>query len=212
MNHEIQNILNRLRIELNNPLPGNTAHQKMIPVGRSLEPLPGIVKINKAGVLLLLFPEENELKTIFIRRPTSMKNHAGQIAFPGGQFEPTDRNLMVTALREAVEEIGINSDDVEIIGRLTPLYVRVSNFSIQTFIGWCQNTPFFKIDNSEVADIHILSVDTLINPDSLQIQKVNTTFGITEFPGYLVNDVFIWGATAMILAEFVEVYRKVSTV
>ena len=209
MNVEIQNIIDRLRIELNKPLPGKVAHHKMAPPDRLLEPPPELVKINKAGVLLLLFPEGDMLKTIFIRRPSSMKNHASQIAFPGGQFEPTDRNLMATALREAVEEIGINSDHVEIIGKLSPLYVGVSNFSIHAFIGWSQAFPSFKIDDIEVDDIHILSINDIANPGSLQYQKVVTTFGITEFPGYMVDNVFIWGATAMILAEFIEVYKAI---
>lgn len=209
MKFEVQDIIYRLRKELKNPLPGEMFHQKMLPPARLLEPPPGIIKTNKAGVLLLLFAEGNQLKTVFIRRPTSMRNHAGQIAFPGGQFEPTDRNLMETALRESVEEIGINADEVEIIGQLSPLYVKVSNFSIEAYIGWSQTISSFKIDDYEVAAAHIISLDDLINPDSLKSQNVNTIFGITEFPGYMVDDVFIWGATAMILAEFIEVYRRI---
>lgn len=206
----VHNIIDRLSRELKNPLPGGTAHKKMAPPERLLEPPPGITDVNQAGVLLLLFQEDGKLKTVFIRRPSSMKNHAGQIAFPGGKSEIIDKDLSETALREAEEEIGINTDQVEIIGQLSPLYVRISNFSIQTFIGWSQQIPSFKIDNSEVAGIHIIRVDDLVNPESLQIQKVATSIGITGFPGYLVDGIFIWGATAMILSEFIEVYRKVN--
>ena len=138
-----------------------------------------------------------------------MKNHAGQIAFPGGKLEFTDKDLSETALREAAEEIGINTDQVEIIGQLSPIYVRISNFSIETFIGWSHRIPSFKIDSSEVAEIHIIAVDDLVYPESLQIQEVDTSIGTAEFPGYWVNDIFIWGATAMILSEFIEVYRKI---
>jgi 8-oxo-dGTP pyrophosphatase MutT (NUDIX family) len=207
---EVHNIIDRLSRELKNPLPGSTAHKKMAPPDRLLEPPPGNTNINQASVLLLLFHEDDKLKTVFIRRPTSMKNHAGQIALPGGKSEITDKDLSETALREAEEEIGINTDQVEIIGQLSPLYVRISNFSIQTFIGWSRQIPSFKIDNSEVASIHIVQVDDLVNPESLQIQEVNTSIGITRFPGYWVNDIFIWGATAMILSEFIEVYRKIN--
>lgn len=204
-----QDIIDRLRIELNNPLPGNEAHRKMLPPDRPLEPQSGIAHINQAGVLLLLFPGEGKLKTVFIRRPSSMKNHAGQIAFPGGKSELIDKDLSETAIRETVEEIGINAEQVEIIGHLTPLYVRVSNFSVKAYIGWTQSFPTFNIDRREVADIHIISVDDLVNPSSLQTRAVNTIYGITEFPGYLVDDIFIWGATAMILSEFIEVYKKI---
>ena len=139
-----------------------------------------------------------------------MKNHAGQIAFPGGKSEIIDKDLSETALREAGEEIGINANQVEIIGHLSPIYVRISNFSIETFIGWSHGIPSFKIDSSEVTGIHIIAVDDLVNPESLQMQEVDTSIGITMFPGYWVNDIFIWGATAMILSEFIEVYRKIN--
>ncbi len=138
-----------------------------------------------------------------------MKNHAGQIAFPGGQYEPQDGEIMKTALREAEEEIGINPDEIEMIGRLSPLYVRVSNFCIQPFIGWSESIPAFRFDVNEVTGIHIIPVDDLLKPGTLQNREVDTSHGFTEFPGYLVDDVFIWGATAMILSEFMEVYRKV---
>jgi 8-oxo-dGTP pyrophosphatase MutT (NUDIX family) len=137
-----------------------------------------------------------------------MKNHAGQIAFPGGQIEPKDKNLMETALRETAEEIGINSGQIEIIGRLSALYVKVSNFCIRPFIGWSQSVPAFRFDTNEVTGIHIIPVDDLLDTNTLKSQKVDTSLGASEFPGYMVDDVFIWGATAMILSEFIEVYRK----
>jgi len=143
---EVHNILDRLSRELKNPLPGSTAHKNMAPPERLLEPPPGNTNINQAGVLLLLFIEDGTLKTVFIRRPASMKNHAGQIAFPGGKSEIIDKDLSETALREAAEEIGINTDQVEIIGQLSPIYVRISNFSIETFIGWSHRIPSFGLD------------------------------------------------------------------
>jgi len=209
---EITDIIERLRIQLNNPLPGKAAQHKMIPLDRSLEPPPTNLNINQAGVLLLLFPEDGKLKTVFIRRPSSMKNHADQMAFPGGRSELTDKDLRDTALREAVEEIGIISEQVEIIGQLSPLYVNVSNFSIQPFIGWVAHMPVFEIDKKEVTDIYIISIDDLLNPGSLQSQKVDTSLGLQEFPGYFVNDIFIWGATAMILSEFLEIYNQISII
>lgn len=207
MSSEIEHIISRLKEELNNPLPGKAAHSKVLPSERPLDP-PSAEKINEAGVLMLLFPDKGELNTVFIRRPSFMKNHAGQIAFPGGQFELKDRNLMETALREAEEEIGINAKQIEIIGQLSPFYVRVSNFFIQPFIGWTPDIPAFQIDTNEVTGIHIIPIDDFVNPGSLQSQKVDTTQGFNEFPGYLIDDIFIWGATAMILSEFIEVYEK----
>ena len=141
-----------------------------------------------------------------------MKNHAGQIAFPGGRFELTDKDLKETAIRETVEEIGIESGQIEIIGQLSTLYVSISNFYIQAFIGWHKKIPSFVIHKREVAGLHVIPVDYLIHPGSLQYQKVDTMYGLTEFPGYLIDDVFIWGATAMILTEFIEVYNRISII
>jgi 8-oxo-dGTP pyrophosphatase MutT (NUDIX family) len=206
---EIQHIISRLKTELNNPLPGKAAHIKVLPVDRPIDPPYG-ENINKAGVLMLLFPDKSRLNTVFIRRTSFMKNHAGQIAFPGGQFESKDKDLMGTALRETDEEIGVNPNHIEIIGQLSPIYVKVSNFFIQPFIGWSTFTPAFQIDINEVTGIHIIPVEDLVNPETLQIQKVDTMHGFNEFPGYLIDDIFIWGATAMILSEFIEVYNRIS--
>lgn len=139
-----------------------------------------------------------------------MKNHAGQIAFPGGRFEPADKDLEETALREAVEEIGIDPANIEILGELSPLYVVVSNFSIHAFVGWSNSVPAFQINHSEVGDLFTISVDTLINQSALISREVSTSLGISEFPGYFVDEIFIWGATAMILTEFIEIYNKIT--
>lgn len=138
-----------------------------------------------------------------------MKHHAGQIAFPGGRYEAKDRDLMQTALREAKEEIGIDPDQVEIIGQLSALYVNVSNYCIQPFIGWSRSIPAFRFDTNEVTGIHIIHVNALLNPQIIQSRGVDTSHGFADFPGYLVDDLFIWGATAMILSEFIEVYRRI---
>jgi 8-oxo-dGTP pyrophosphatase MutT (NUDIX family) len=209
VNFELQHIISCLKIELSNPLPGKTAHSKVLPPDRILDPPAGL-NVNQAGVLLLLFPDKGKLNTVFIRRPSFMKNHAGQIAFPGGQLESKDKDLMETALREAVEEIGINAGEVEIIGQLSPIYVNVSNFLIQPFIGLSLNVPAFQIDTNEVTGIHIIPIEDFVNPGTLQSQKVDTTHGFNDFPGYLIDDIFIWGATAMILSEFIEVYNRIS--
>ena len=199
---------NRLKEALGNELPGEHAHRRMLPAGRELHPAAGQKNIIQSSVLILLFPDAGEISTCLIRRPTGMKNHAGQIAFPGGRFESTDKDLSQTALRESFEEIGVESNQVEIIGELTPIYVNVSNFTINPFIGWCETKPDFKADDREVDELFIVTMKKLLHPQTYQSKDVITPRGIIYAPGYLIDTMFIWGATAMILTEFNEIYSS----
>ncbi len=173
------------------------------------EPLSPDINTRQGSVLLLLFPQDEKLSFVLIRRPSSMKYHAGQIAFPGGGFEPADKNLSNTAIRETTEEIGIQSDLIEIIGELSPLYVKVSNYTVSAFIGWSQTSPSFNFNKGEVDALFIIPLENLIERSTLQFQEVETHLGTKKFPGYLINGIFIWGATAMILTEFIEIYKRV---
>ncbi len=190
-------------------LPGERAHRLMLPAGRELYPGLHNEKIIQSSVLMLLFPVNGDLSTCLIRRPAAMKNHGGQIAFPGGRYEVRDKELYRTALRESSEEIGTEDHYIEIIGALTPLYVQVSNFSINPFIGWSESRPHFKTDNREVDELFILPVEKFLQPATVQSRAVVTSHGTFEVPGFYIDPLFIWGATAMIISEFKEVFRSV---
>ena len=157
---------------------------------------------------MLLFPDKGTLHTCLIRRPSMMRNHGGQLAFPGGRFETLDISLEQTALRESFEEIGTDTRQIELIGELTPLYVQVSNFTIHPFIGWCDHVPTFRIDKQEVEELHIVPIIKFVQHSSPYLQNVNTIHGPLEVPGFYIDNLFIWGATAMIVAEFNEVYKS----
>jgi 8-oxo-dGTP pyrophosphatase MutT (NUDIX family) len=200
------NIKFRLKEAINGELPGEKAHRLMLPKGRDLSPSSPENEIIQSSVLLVLFPQKGKINTCLIRRASTMKNHAGQIAFPGGRYENTDKDLIDTALRESFEEIGIESDKLEILGSLTPLYVQVSNFIINPFIAWCDNPPDFKIDNREVDEIFIIPIEKFLLKKTNQIRKVYTSRGPFNVPGYYIKQLFIWGATAMIISEFKEIY------
>jgi len=178
----------------------------MLPNGRDLYPLSTENEIIQSSVLVVLFPHKGKINLCLIRRPSTMKNHGGQIAFPGGRYEITDKDLIHTALRESFEEIGIESDQLEILGALTPLYVQVSNFIINPFIAWCENQPDFRIDHSEVDEIFIIPVEKFLLKKTYRVRKVFTSRGTLIVPGYFINQLFIWGATAMVMSEFNEIY------
>jgi len=198
----------RLKEALKRELPGEKAHRLLLPPGRELYPTGDKSTILQSSVLMLLFPDHGKINTCLIRRPATMRNHSGQIAFPGGRFEPADKDLMQTALRESYEEIGTDANKIEIIGALTPLYVQVSNFTINPFLGWTETMPDFKIDNHEVEDLIIIPVEKLLHHAAFQVQKVTTIHGIFEVPGFYAGTSFIWGATAMVISEFNEIYKS----
>ncbi len=174
----------------------------------------------ESGVLLLLQEAsagessvERGHNLIFIERTEDRSVHSRQIAFPGGQREIGDASLMETALREAEEEIGIDSDSVKIVGALTPLYIPVSNFMVYPFVGVAVGSASLTPQPSEVARIipvpvsYLFSegtrIQTTVSPESAK----GETF---EVPAYQLpaGGPLVWGATAMILSEFEILYTN----
>ena len=136
---------------LQNKLPGSNSHIKMLPSARSLS-IPDDINstVKSSGVLILLFPEGNEIFMCLVKRQPFMKFHAGQIGFPGGKKEKTDINLLWTALRETSEEIGIHPSQIRILGALSPLFVSVSGFMIYPYAAWSPVRPDFVINHNEI--------------------------------------------------------------
>jgi len=200
-------IIEALKLEL----PGESAHRLLLPAGRELYPVIDRTTILQSSVLLLLFPHHGKICTCFIRRPSNMRHHGGQIAFPGGRYELRDKDLIHTALRESHEEIGTESEQIEILGGLTPLYVEVSNFTINPFVGWTGQKPNFVIDNREVEEVFVVPIEKLQHHSATQMKTVTTSHGTLDVPGFYNDELFIWGATAMVLSEFNEVYKLPGT-
>ena len=135
---------------LSQTLPGSTSHRKMLPINRELVAASDDQsRLKHSSVLLLLYPDNDELNVCLIKRPAHMKHHAGQIALPGGRIEKGETALE-TALRETWEEIGILPQQIEILGTLSELYVQVSRFQIHPFVAWLKTKPEFIICKDEV--------------------------------------------------------------
>jgi len=185
-------------------LPGAVSHRKMLPHNRELTAKPeDQTRIKHSSVLLLLFIEDGELKACLIKRPEHMKHHAGQIALPGGRIEKGETALE-TALRETWEEIGITSDQIEILGSLSELYVQVSRFQIHPFVGWLNKKPEFTIDENEVVKTISFPVKNI--RDNVEEIELNTVSDRLKVPCVQFEGEIIWGATAMILSEFADVF------
>jgi 8-oxo-dGTP pyrophosphatase MutT (NUDIX family) len=204
--------LSDLRTALAGPLPGAAAQLEMAPI-----PRPGGSRTYqeaatcslKAGVLLLLYPKDGETHIVFIRRPSFALHHKDQIAFPGGQFEAGE-DAAQAALREAHEEVGVPPETIETAGTLTPLYVPPSNFCIYPVVGRTEKTPAFRPSEPEVAEIIEAPLARLLDPATVQKGTWALDRGPVLVPFYDCGGHRIWGATAMILAEFLAVLRGVA--
>lgn len=198
--------LKDLKEELKKDLPGEKAQIKMAPGVRNH--FKTTEKNRKAGVLILIYRKDKEIYVSFIQRTEYNGPHSGQISFPGGKFEEEDKNITETALRESYEEIGINPERVDVYGQLTPLHIPVSNFTVYPIIGIYKTTPEFKIDPLEVKKVIEVKLMDLLNPENCTSKEFK--YGDLSFiaPIYNPCNITIWGATAMILSEFLEIIKK----
>ncbi|NTW25590.1 MAG: CoA pyrophosphatase [Lentimicrobium sp.] len=196
---------------LTKELPGPVAHSRMAPAHRDrlINDSKGPEFARKSSVLILLFPDESgEINTAFIKRVEYDGVHSGQIAFPGGKSEETDTDLIDTALREAEEEVGIKRDSIRIIGKLSNLFVPPSNYIICPVVAKTHIKPDFIPDNFEVAEIFTVPLKHFLNPDYYGDGEILYKNGQSvKVPGYYYEKYFIWGATAMILSELMDIFE-----
>ncbi|MHC1707210.1 MAG: CoA pyrophosphatase [Bacteroidales bacterium] len=186
------------------PLPGNEAHLPLSSIRRirALMQNKDLSNARKSAVLLLLYPDnQNDIYTVLIQRPVYDGVHGGQISLPGGKAEPSDPDLIYTALRESKEETGIVPEEVTILGTLTELYIPPSNMIVLPVIGYQPSHPDFNIDPTEVEDLIVLSLKELLNPDNFQQQAVSVGLWTDIVPCFNIRGNIVWGATAMILNE-----------
>jgi 8-oxo-dGTP pyrophosphatase MutT (NUDIX family) len=202
-----------LKETLQGELPGIHAHSKLLPPGRRLKTNDDeLSSVKMSSVLLLLFPEGEQLYICLTKRPRTMKHHPGQISFPGGKVEKDDISAEMTALREAREEVGIDHDRIEILGKLSDLYVEVSQFSIQPFLAWADQRPDFLVDFGEVEKLILFPVSDFVANEIISEIELETVTGSLQVKYYPYDGEFIWGATAMILSELIEILKRHGTV
>lgn len=197
-------LIEQLRAALTLPLPGRDAQERM--AGR-VRPLPDAIPqdARPSAVLALLFPKEEDLHLLLMQRVQDGRAHGGQISFPGGKQEPSDADLRATALREANEEVGVMSADVEILGALSPLYIPISNFQVYPFVGFSQRQPEYNLSTAEVEQVLEVKLSELFTVQSKIVTTVRPSSAPNlslTVPAYkLQDDTIIWGATAMMLSE-----------
>lgn len=160
-----------------------------------------------ASVLILFFPnDKGETYFVLTKRASYKGHHSKQISFPGGKKEKNDRDLMETAIRETKEEIGVLISKKNIFKEMTNVYIPPSNFLAFPFLSYTDKQPLFTL-NHEVDNLLLVSVKDLLNPQNTHFRGVQTTTGQTiTTPCFIFEKQIVWGATAMILSELIELF------
>lgn len=210
----MMNLITKIQELLDQELPGEEAHFDVIPINR---PISSKAKkeaeyYRESGVALILTTIDEEVHCILMKRSVHPGNpHSGQISFPGGKKEDYDIDLEATARRETTEEIGIQLNNDDLLGKLTPIFIPVSKFSVQPFVYFINGPLEFVPDPLEVDKVFTFEVKELLKTDIIKQKEIRLSQGFTQkgVPYFDLNGETVWGATAMILAEFRQLILKI---
>lgn len=163
----------------------------------------------QSAVLIPIYQKQGQCHILFIQRTDRVKDHKGQISFPGGAYEEKDGTLVNTALREAAEEIGLRTDDNEILGELDDIVTIGTNYIISPFVAAIPWPYDFEVDRWETEEIIEVPISALLDEgcvsqgtDILESRVVKTYF-------YNYRGRVIWGATARILNQFLDIWTEI---
>jgi len=203
-------ILERIEQGLRTSLPGLAAQIRMAP-----DPHPRGQKsyeeaeptCPKAGVLILLYEREGAFFIPLTLRTDRLVHHRGQISLPGGE-QHTGESLEATALREAEEELGLDLSPARVLGRLTPLYIAPSNFCVYPIVAFFPGIPAIRPQPDEVAEVIVLPVNHLADPCHRRQEVWTLSDRTAAVPFFELQGHKIWGATAMILSEFLALIES----
>lgn len=169
------------------------------------EPLDTDLVIPPAAVLVLLYEHKDEIHVVFQKRTESVRDHKGQISFPGGAADPEDLDLLDTALRETHEEIGVPPHEIDVLGRLDDM-ITVSNFRVTPYVGWLARYPYeWRFSDEEVAYLLEVPLRRLLDPATLIPDRRFINGRDYVFQSYQWGDDLIWGATARMLTNFLDI-------
>jgi len=207
----MRNEIEIIKSAFKKPLPGIVVQRTMSPSVRFTGDIKhNMHKARTSSVLILLYKKAGKWNVPFILRTTYDGAHSGQISLPGGKTEEWDISLLDTALRESEEEIGVKRNSINFICELTPLYIPNSNFMVYPQVCITNQEPRFIPDCREVDSIIEASVTELLSPATIHRFCRNINDIQVDAPYYKIGKHVIWGATAMIMSEFLYLLKDVS--
>jgi 8-oxo-dGTP pyrophosphatase MutT (NUDIX family) len=198
-----------LRRRLTRPLPGRDAQVRLAPQPRRW-PGPDAV-LRPAAALLLVYPHEHEWWIPLTVRGAGLRAHGGQVSLPGGRLDRPDEPVVAAALREANEEIAIVPAEIDVLGTLTPLPIAVSGYLLHPVVGSAARRPAFAPAPDEVDRVIEMPIARLLEPDAIAWER-RALSGVPQasldVPYFDVDGARVWGATAMVLAEFIALLEE----
>lgn len=202
-----QSWLQSLEAALQQPLPGLQQQLRMAPPYREVPSEAWVQAQNPkiAAVLAIFTWEGDSIELIFTKRKSYAGVHSNQVSFPGGKAEPEDSSLLATALRESAEEIGLDLESTQVLGALSPLYIPPSNFLVHPYVAVSTGAQSWQLQADEVAELLSIPLSHLQSANSRAERSITVAGGSRVVPGFVWQEHFIWGATAMMLEELLAV-------
>ncbi len=204
------NLFTAIKEELSSDLPGIEIQRKLAPENREITSAQHLKE--NAAVSIIMISSNKKTEIVFIKRTVYNGHHSGQVSFPGGKAEANDHSLIETAIRESDEEIGIKIRKQDLLGKLTPLYIPVSGYKVQPFVFSLsiENKLEFILDHHEVEYAFLYTIQDLFSKNLIQTTQLELANSLViTTPYYAIKNEIIWGATAMILSEYIAILEQV---
>lgn len=160
------------------------------------------------AVLLLLYPDGDDLRLPLTVRSDRLPSHRGEVSLPGGAIEPDEDGPASAALRECHEELGVEPEGVTVWGMLSSLYIPPSNFRITPVVGFTAYTPALRPNDAEVSAVITVTLRELLDPALVMVEQWTLRGAEARVPFFAIDGHKVWGATAIVLSEFVARMRR----
>ena len=175
---------------------------------RRFEPPEGTMP-RLGAVLVLLYPDAEDLRLPLTVRSEHLRSHRGEVSLPGGAIDPGEDGPIAAALRECHEELGVDPARVAVWGTLSSFYIQPSNFQITPVVGFCERAPKLTPNHAEVSAVITVTLRELLDPATVMAEHRQLRGIDVIVPYFAIAGHKVWGATAVVLSEFVARMRQV---